>query len=312
MGDDRVRMPDTTQSPARASATPAIPARERLIGWTCAGLLLLVWASFHLVSRFVVRDSLTPWDVAALRYGGAFLCVLPLLALRGPPRIPLRRIPAVLVFAGFGFPIFAYAGYRLAPAAHGATIMAAGLPAVTAILAALAGLGLPSGRRLLGIGTIILGSVLLAVVGGGAWAGAWRGDLMFLVAVSSWSVYTLLVPRWSLPALDTTVALGLAAAPVYLPIWWLFLPSGLSGASWGAILGQAAFQGAGAAVVAGILFTRSVTALGPSVTTMIGAAVPAIVALAAWPLLGEVLPPLGLLAVLLVSAGMLLGIGGSR
>ena len=45
---------------------------------------------------------------------------------------------------------------------------------------------------------------------------------------------------------------------------------------------------------------------------MIGAAVPAIVALTAWPLLGEVLSPVAILAVLLVSGGMLVGMGRGR
>ncbi|MBR0680279.1 DMT family transporter [Roseomonas eburnea] len=286
--------------------------RERLIGWICAWLLLLVWTSFHLVSRFIVRDGLTPWDVAMLRYGGAFLCVLPIAAMRGLPRIAARRLPAILVFAGFGFPIGAYAGYQLAPAAHGATVMAAGLPAVTALLGLAVGQGSVSGRRLASLAVIILGSLLLAVATGGNWAGAWRGDLLFLAAVSSWAVYTLLVQRWALPAFDTTIALGLLAAPVYLPIWWLALPSGMATASWTVILSQAAFQGAGAAVIAGILYTRSVAALGPAATTMIGAAVPALVAITAWPLLGEALSPLAILAVLLVSAGMLVGIGRAR
>lgn len=296
-----------------ATPPPAEDARrQRLIGWICAGLLLLVWACFHLVSRFIVRDGLTPWDVAALRYGGAFLCVLPILAIRGRPRIAPSRLPAVLLFAGFGFPILAYAGYQLAPAAQGATIMAAGLPAVTALLGVAMGQGRITARSALSLGIIILGSTVLAVATSGAWAGAWRGDLLFLAAVASWSVYTLLVQRWTLPALDTTIAIGITAAPIYLPVWWLFLPSGLAQASWGAILGQAAFQGAGASVIAGILFTRSVAALGPTVTTMIGAAVPALVALSAWPLLGEALSPPAILAVLLVSGGMLAGIGGAR
>jgi drug/metabolite transporter (DMT)-like permease len=287
-------------------------ARERRIGWICAILLLAVWASFHLVSRFVVRDTLTSWDVAALRYGGAFLCVLPIVALRGLPRIAPRRLPPVVAFAGFGFPLLAYAGYHLAPAAHGATIMAAGLPAVTALLGVLVGMNRLGGRQALGLGIIVLGSLTLAGLSGGDWGGAWRGDLLFLAAVSSWGVYTLLVQRWRLPALDTTVAIGLAAAPVYLPVWWLFLPSGMSGASWAAILGQAAFQGAAAAVLAGILYTRSVAALGPAITTMIGAAVPGLVSLAAWPLLGEAMSLPALLAILLVSGGMLLGMGGAR
>lgn len=287
-------------------------ARERRIGWICAILLLAVWACFHLVSRFVVRDGLTSWDVAALRYGGAFLCVLPFVALRGLPRIAPRRLPPIVVFAGFGFPLLAYAGYHLAPAAHGATIMAAGLPAVTALLGLLAGMGRIGGRQALGLGLIVAGSLTLAALSGGDWAGAWRGDLLFLAAVSSWAVFTLLVQRWRLPALDTTVAIALAAAPIYLPVWWLFLPSGIAVAPWGTILGQMAFQGAGAAVLAGILYTRSVAALGPSVTTMIGAAVPGLVALAAWPLLGEALGLPALLAILLVSGGMLLGMRGPR
>ncbi|MBP0464394.1 DMT family transporter [Roseomonas sp. PWR1] len=290
----------------------AAAARERRIGWACAMMLLAVWASFHLVSRHVARESLTPWDIAALRYGGAFLCVLPFLALRGLPRIAPGRLPAVLVFAGFGFPLLAYAGFALAPAAHGATIMAAGLPAVTALLGLATGMGRLAARQWLGILGIVLGSLALAVVGGGAETGAWRGDLLFLAAVSSWAVYTLLVQRWALPAIDTTLAIGLLAAPIYLPIWWLILPSGLAEASWGAILGQAAFQGVGAAVVAGILYTRSVAALGPTITTMIGAAVPGIVAAAAWPLLGETLAPAGMLAVLAVSAGLVLGMGRAR
>lgn len=290
----------------------AAAAQERRIGWACAMLLLVVWASFHLVSRHVARDALTPWDIAALRYGGAFLCVLPFLALRGPPRIAPRRLPAVLVFAGFGFPVLAYAGFAFAPAAHGATIMAAGLPAVTALLGLATGVARLATRQWLGILGIVLGSLALALTGGGAAPGAWRGDLLFLAAVSSWAVYTLLVQRWALPALDTTLAIGLLAAPIYLPVWWLFLPSGLAEASWGAILGQAAFQGIGAAVVAGILYTRSVAALGPTITTMIGAAVPGIVAAAAWPLLGEALAPAGILAVLAVSAGLALGMGGAR
>ena len=295
-----------------ASVPPAEGRRQRLVGWVCAGLLLLVWTAFHLVSRFVVRDGLTPWDVAMLRYAGAFLCVLPLAFARGLPRIGPRRLAAVLVFAGFGFPLCAYAGYQLAPAAHGATVMAAGLPAMTALFTVAAGLGRVTARRIAGLGVIILGSVLLTWTTSGAWEGAWRGDLLFLAAVSSWSVYTLLVQRWALPALDTTIAIGLVAAPVFLPVWYLALPSGMASASWGAILAQAAFQGAGASVLAGILYTRSVAALGPAATTMIGAAVPGLVALTAWPLLGEALPPPASLAILLVSGGMLLAIGRAR
>ncbi len=71
------------------------------------------------------------------------------------------------------------------------------------------------------------------------------------------------------------------------------------------------FQGAFAAVLAGLLYTKAVTLIGPGPTTMVGAVVPALSALAAWPLLGEALPPLGLAAVLVVSAGKVIGVAGT-
>ena len=287
-------------------------SRERRIGWICAAALLVVWVAFHLMSRITTRQSLTPWDVAALRYAGAFICVLPLLAWLGPPRIPPLRIVAILIFAGFGFPIGAYVGYQFAPAAHGATVMAAGLPVVATLLGLALGQTRLTGRRIASLATVVAGSALLAQATSGVWVGAWRGDLIFLAAVSSWAVYTVLVPRWNLSALDTTLAIGLAAAPVYLPIWWLALPSGMAEASWQAIVTQLVFHGAGASVIAGMLFTRCVTALGPGPTTMLGAAVPALAALFAWPMLGEALPAAAIMAIGLVTVGMVLSVTRPR
>lgn len=283
--------------------------RDRAVGWACAALLLLVWVSFHLASRFSTAQAMTSWDVAALRFVGAFLTVLPFALWRGLPRIAPGRALAVLVFAGFGFPLAAFAGYQLAPAAHGATVMAAGLPVGTALFGLALGLARIDGRRALSLAVVVAGSVLLAAAtSGGAWEGAWKGDLLFLLAVLSWSVYTVLVQLWRLPALDAMLAVGLAAAPLYLPVWWLFLPSTIGEAAPAAVAFQAVFQGVFAAILAGLLYTKAVTLIGPGPTTMVGAVVPALSAMIAWPLLGEALPPLGLLAVLLVSAGMALGV----
>jgi drug/metabolite transporter (DMT)-like permease len=312
----------TTSASATATAitAPADAAAEdgrraRLVGWACALGLLAVWTSFHLMSRLTARQGLTPWDVAALRFAGAFLTVLPILAWRRRlPRIAPRRVPAVLVFAGFGFPLAAYAGYQFAPAAHGATVMAAGLPVAALALGAALGMARLTARALVSLGAVVAGSLLLVASGGGAAAGpgAWRGDLLFLAAVGSWAVYTVLVQRWRLPALDATLLIGLCAAPLYLPVWALLLPSAIGAASPAVLVTQMLFHGTGAVVVAGLLFTRSVTALGPGPTTLIGALVPGFAALIAWPLLGETLSAWGMAAVALVMAGMAVGVAGRR
>jgi drug/metabolite transporter (DMT)-like permease len=287
-------------------------ARERRIGLACALLLIFVWAGFHVAARLGSTQHLTPWDMGALRMGGAFLGALLLLAWFRPPRLPLPRALALAATAGFGFPLFAYAGFVFAPAAHGAVLMAGVLPFATAILAALFLAERFTARQAAALAAVGLGAALLGADMWGDHPRAWIGDLLFLCAILSWSVFTLLIRRWRVAAMEATLTVALFCAPLYLPLWWLLLPSTLGGAAPGVILFQTLWQGMAAVIVAGFLFARAVAALGPVVTTTITAAVPPVAALAAWPLLGEALGPLGLAGVAVVAAGMALGVGGGE
>ena len=294
-----------------APAGPLLPAaarRERRVGLLCALGALCVWTCFPLVSRFSTRSALTPWDVAALRYAGAFLTVLPLVAHFGWPRLPFGRAAAVVLTSGFGYPLLAYAAFGFAPASHAGVLLAGTLPFLGAALGAALGTERWTRGRLFSLAVAALGMALLGADTLGAHPGAWRGDLLFLAAALCWAVYTLLVRRWRVEALQAVLAVALYAAPVFLPVWWLLLPSGLAEAGWRPALWQFAFQGVVAVVVAGFLFTRAVNALGGPTTTTVTALVPALAALAAWPLLDEPLGPAGLAGVALVSAGMLAGV----
>jgi drug/metabolite transporter (DMT)-like permease len=188
--------------------------------------------------------------------------------------------------------------------------MAAGLPVITALLGAALGYGRIGLRRGLSLAVVAGGCLLLGVATGGQWEGAWRGDLLFLGAIACWSVFTVLVQRWRLTGTDSMLVVGLLSAPLYLPVWWWLLPSTIGQAAPGLLLLQAVFHGALATVLAGFLYTTAVRSIGPGPTTMTGAAVPALAALIAWPVLGEPLPLLGVLAVGLVSVGMLIAVTG--
>jgi drug/metabolite transporter (DMT)-like permease len=287
---------------------PPPDARERRIGLACAALLVLVWAGFHLAARLGTTQGLTPWDMAALRMSGAFAGGLLLLLWFPLPRLPWRRALALAVTAGFGFPLFAYAGYVFAPAAHGAVLMAGALPFATALLAALFLAERFGVRQAVALGAVGLGAALLGIDMWGDHPGAWVGDLLFLCGIMSWAVFTLLLRRWRVPAMDATLTVALWCAPIYLPLWWLLLPSTLGEASLGAVVFQTLWQGVAAVIVAGFLFARSVAALGPVTTTTITAAVPPLAALAAWPLLGEAMGAVGLVGVAVVAAGMIFGL----
>jgi drug/metabolite transporter (DMT)-like permease len=274
----------------------------------CAFLVLFVWVGFLLSSRLSAQQAFTPWDVAALRYAGACLGALPLAVWLGWPRLPPLRLVAVVATAAFGFPLFAYHGFVFAPTAHAGVMNAGMLPFLTAALGA-AFLGEAwTRRRVVSLLVVAAGVLLLALDTFGAHPGAWRGDLLFLAGAFSWSVYTVLIRLWGISAVVGTLSAALWAAPIYLPVWWLFLPSNLGAVGAGPIAWQLVYQGIFAALVAGFLFTRAVTAIGAPRTTTITSLVPAMAALAAWPLLGEPLGWVGLVGVALVSAGMVLGV----
>jgi drug/metabolite transporter (DMT)-like permease len=206
--------------------------------------------------------------------------------------------------------LLAYHGFSLAPAAHGGVMLPGTLPFLTAALGA-AFLGERwTTLRVASLLVVACGILLLATDTFGDHPDAWRGDLLFLAGSLCWAVYTTLVRRWGIGAVEATLSAALWGAPLYLPVWWLLLPSNLAAVPAGPIAYQFVYQGVFAVLVAGFLFTRAVTAIGAPRTTTITALVPAMAALGAWPLLGEPLGALGLAGVGLVSAGMVLGVAG--
>lgn len=297
---------------SRPAAAPTRPASDRRIGWAAALGVLAIWVGFQLIGRHATRQDFTPWDIGALRYLGAFILAVPLAWHFGLPRIAAPRLAAVMATAGFGFPLLAYFGFAHAPAAHGAVIMSAGLPLATTLIAWAFFRDVPGRGRLGCLALVVLAALLLALDGKASPPGAWVGDLFYAAASVSWATYTLLVKRWGLPALGTTLIIALLGAPIFLPLWALALPSAMAAAPTGAILFQVVYQGFLASVIAGFLYTTAVARIGPASTTLIGALVPGLVATAAWPLLGEALGMAGMVGVALAMAGMALGVVASR
>lgn len=308
--------PVPTAIPPAAGPTAASPgpsaARERWIGLLCAFAVVVVWSGFSLSARLGGRQALTGWDMAALRYTGSLAMGLLMVGLFGWPRLSLGRIAALAAGAAYVFPIAAYFGFRYAPTAHGGVLLTGLLPFAAALLGTL-WLGERWSRmRVVSLAVVAGGIALLTLDTFGSHPGAWRGDLLFILGCLGWAVFTVLVRLWQVPALTAATALALYPPLLYLPVWYLLLPSTLAEASAGAIAYQLLFQGVIAVVVAGFLFTRAVNALGSATTTTITALTPALAALVAWPLLGEALGLWGLLGVALVSAGMALGVMGAR
>ncbi len=300
-------------APIRAMFAPrADETQERRLGFVLATGVLIIWTGFILASRAGVKGALTAWDMAALRFGVSFIALLPAFILGALQEVTLHRIVSLAATAGYGFALLAYAAFEHAPAAHAAVLLPGALPFVTALLA-FVWLGEPISRqRKLSLTLIAIGIVLLAGLGFFDSPGAWRGDVLFFLATSCWAVFTILVQRWKISALQATTSIAVGCAPLYIPLWWFVLPSTIHLASWGEILFQGVYQGGLAMAFASLIYNRALIALGPVRLSLFTSVVPALAAVAAWPLLGEPLGLGGVLGVLAVTVGMILGVRGGR
>ena len=139
------------------------------------------------VSTRYLADAADPITLAAIRFGGGVLCLLPLvlmLPVRWPPR---QDWPAVagLGFMFFGvFFIFYNMAFGFTTVARGALALST-LPLITMVIAALLGVEALSTRKTAGVLVAMLG-VTVALASGlrDAPADAWRGDLIMGAAVA--------------------------------------------------------------------------------------------------------------------------------
>ena len=278
-------------------------------GWIAVAATICIWTGFILVSRAGGKGLLTGWDVAALRFGVGGLVALFFLSRVSLP--PLKVIALFSVFGGIGYAVTVYTAFRLAPAAHASVLMPGALPFATAVIAWLWLRQAPSRVQRLALGLVFAGIVLTAadtLSHGSQITGLQlAGDALFLCGSSAWATFTLLLRRYPIPPLAATVATTLGSAVVYLPIWWLFLPSTLGQAPAAEIAMQAAYQGVLVVFVAMLLYTFAVRQLGPQTVALLMAVVPGLSALAAVPVLGEPLSLLSLAGLAAVTAGAVLG-----
>jgi len=207
---------------------------------------------------------------------------------------------------GLGFLTLVYAGFKLAPAAHGGILLPGMQPFLVTALAWLMLGARPSRHRVLALLPIALGVVCVAMpqlTGAHQGRGTLLGDAMLLGASVCWAAYSVLVKKWPHDAWLLTRFVALASALVYLPIYVLWLPKGLDQVSTGMLVFQGLYQGIGPTIVAMILFLRAVAILGAERTGALVAMVPVLAGLGAVPMLGEPLTVWLVAGLALVSGG---------
>src|SRR5579871_5111785 len=153
-----------------------------LSGAACGLAAVSIWSGWIVVARLGLRSSLTPWDIAALRFAVAGLLMLPLVLARG---LAIDRLGwgglAAIVLGGAAPVFFANWGLTFAPAAHAGALFPGVMPLMVALLAAIV-LGEAFTRAKMAGFALILSGVFAITIGSGGELGSAQnlGHALFL------------------------------------------------------------------------------------------------------------------------------------
>lgn len=271
---------------------PFLPSESpRLIGILCALFSVMVWSGWMVLSSYSVRGHLNAFDITALRFATAGLCLLP-IALRKGIRIgPWGRWGALwlALLMGAAYNCVAIAGMKLAPTSHASIIQTTVL--VTSTIGAVFVLR-ERFTRLQGAGVMlsVVGILSLVFAGSGGHddpATLWVGHVLFALGGFMWAIYILSVRAWRADPVQATAAVCVVSALYFLPLYIFVLPHQLSWEHWEEAAFQALYQGVINSIFALLCYNRAVQYLGAASTSAFLPLIPVVASLMAMPLLGE-------------------------
>ncbi|WP_239025288.1 DMT family transporter [Rhodoligotrophos defluvii] len=295
------------------SAGERAPRARYVAGAVCGLGAILIWAGWMSVTRLGVTTSMTATDVTMLRFGTAGLVLLPIVIREGLAldRIGWWRLLILVVGAGAPYAMVAAMGLRFAPAAHAGVLIPGVMPLLVALLSLVFLKERFTSSRKVGYGLILLGVAMIAgltaVLPGQDHT---KGHLLFLTGAFMWACYVVTLRQSRLAPLHAAALVSVGSAVLFLPVYLMSRGLHLPPAPVSDILVQAIFQGIFATVIALYLFGKAVSILGASGGAAFGALVPALAALIAIPVLGEIPTLSDWLGIIAVSSGVYLASGG--
>jgi len=281
--------------------------RKALSGAVFFGFLsALIWGSWPVLSRFGVQETLSPYDIAALRFMVAGLILLPFVLKNGAGTLGLPQILVLTLGQGIPHVLLGITGLAYAPAGHAGVLIPSAMIAVSTIGGWFVLRDRPEKAVLTGIFVIMAGAALsgwqsISDSGGQVWL----GDLLFIGAGAFWGVYTIASRAWDVDAFQATALVSVISMLLYLPLYFIWGTPGILAAPISEIVFQSLFQGVFAAILGLIFYTKAVTVLGATRGSIFGSLVPCIASVLGIFVLSEVPSLIEITGIVLASGGMI-------
>lgn len=289
------------------------------------GLILanLCWSGNALVARAFVGE-LAPFTLAFWRWCLALALLLPFVA------IPIWRHRVAIGHAGWRLLVLGglgVAGYNSllysaaqTTAAINISLVNTCLPLVTFIGAGLLLNEWPARRAWWGMAVAVSG--LAVLIGQGQWSRLAslsfnQGDLVMLLAVVDWALYSLLLRRWGaylqpIPPLAQLGVLILVGIPLILPFYLYELSQGTQLVLNSANLAAIGYTAVFASLLAYLAWNHGIKTVGAAKAALTNYLMPVFTALLGWVLLGESLQTYHWIGASMIFGGLLLATRTSK
>jgi drug/metabolite transporter (DMT)-like permease len=280
-------------------------APKLLFGLLLGAAAATIWGGHAVVARLALTgQGFHVLDLLFARYAPAALLLAPLAwreraAIRS---LGWRPVLLLTLCGGAGNLALFIGALHLAPASHGATIAPMTGPVVAAFGAWWLLRERPTPGRVAALAVMVTGVLLIGWDGLGLHPGAWRGDLLLVLAGATWGMFTVLLRRWQVAAIPATATVSIASLAFVLPLFLVFRAEAFFAQPPLLVVWMMVAQGVLLGVVSMWMFARSVELLGATRAGTISVLVPVIGLIFASTFLGE---PLGWLKV--AGAGMAVG-----
>jgi drug/metabolite transporter (DMT)-like permease len=286
------------------------PARPQ-IGWLAAFGVVVIWSGWVVVSRLGVVQTLTIYDMVALRFAVASVAVAPFVWRYWPRKLRWWQVAVISCGQGAPYLLLAFGGLQLAPASHAGIMMNGTLPVFAAGIGWVWLKDRPDRWRIAGMAVILTGCGLIGwdQDSVGVAPDAWIGHLMFLASALFVAVNLIGTKAWQLTAMQAMVCIPTVNLLWFGPLYLAFLPKAVNAAPWSEILLQGAYQGFGPSLLAVLFFTTAIRSIGTSPTAAMMAMVPGMATLIAIPVLGEWPSAQAWAGLILATGGILLAAG---
>ena len=281
---------------------------EYFLGLTAGISVVFIWSFWLVVTRSGVSSTLTIYDFAAFRFGLSSLIALPIVLYFKPWKtMSFFRVLMITFLLGPIYILCVFSGFIYAPASHGGIFMNGLMPFFTLIFGFFLLRQKIFSQQVFGAATILFGGCLAVYDGLELnFSNTWIGDIFFIIGATFFSIYVVLSRLWNITITQLLFCGSVINAIIYIPIYFVFLPKGITEAPNEILVLQMIYQGFVPNLIGIFFITYASQKIGSASIAAILSSVPPIGSVLGLLILGELLGLYGWLSLILITPGILL------